>query len=150
MDRWTKILESKPIPLLEHLIEEMAKILAADFESWPPPIEELDPISGQAFQPLFQPAYPRPARAVYREAFAIAKLELRREVEAVSDYLRNKRYVEAGLSEADKLAMLFLCRWLTEQLLSLSEATEGRLKRTHLVDLLERVERRALGPLVYN
>ena len=141
MDRWTRLLESKPIPIAEHLREEVGKLLAQDLSGWPPPITELDPVLGARFAPLLEPGYPCPSPAVYAEAFKLARWELLREIEAGDDYLRNRRYQERGLSEPDKLPLLFLSRWLTEQLLGLAEATEGRLKRTDLLDCLDRVAR---------
>jgi hypothetical protein len=38
--------------------------------------------------------------------------------------------------------LLFLTRFITEQVLSLAEATEGRLKRKQLIELVDSVERR--------
>ena len=37
--------------------------------------------------------------------------------------------------------LLFLSRFMAEQLLGLAEATEGRVTRPHLLDVLDRTER---------
>jgi hypothetical protein len=53
--------------------------------------------------------------------------------------MRNKRYLERGLAPTDRLPLLFLNRWLVEQMLGLGEATEGRIKRPLMVKILEKV-----------
>src|SRR5690606_40720214 len=95
---------------------------------------------GAAFAPLFEPDALSPHPAIYPEAQKLACLSLSRELEAYDDYLRNRRYLEAGLPEGDRTALLFLVRWLEEQMLALREATEGRIKRPQLVKCLERAE----------
>ena len=52
--------------------------------------------------------------------------------------MRNKRYLEHGLAPTDRLALLFLNRWLVEQMLGLGEATEGRVNRRLDVQCLDR------------
>jgi hypothetical protein len=130
------------MPLLDHLLEEVSKLLAVELAKWPPSIEELDSQLGAKFQPLFEPGAPRPTRALYREAFRLARWELQREVQAIDDYMRNARYLEVGLAPTDKLALLFVSRWLVEQSLGLAESTHGKVKRPDLLDLLDRLERR--------
>jgi hypothetical protein len=142
--RWDLLLDRKPVDLQEHLVEEVSKLLAADLDGWPLPIQELDLETGRRFSGLVTGEVPRPAEAVFTESFRLARWELEREVAAVDDYMRNERWAQAGLAPADKPALLFISRWLTEQLLSLSEATEGRVKRPRLVDCLDRIRRRAL------
>jgi hypothetical protein len=79
---------------------------------------------------------------VYREALALARLELERELEAYDEYMRNQRYLERGLAPTDRPALLFLDRWIVEQMLALGEATGGRIKRPQMVHCLELVERK--------
>ncbi|NOK06624.1 MULTISPECIES: hypothetical protein [Myxococcus] len=138
--RWDHLFDLKPISLLEHLLEEVAKLLHKDLLQWPPPVEELDLDTGGHFAPLFTEPRPRPSRAVYTEAFRLAQWELARETDAYDDYMRNKRYLERGLVPGDRLPLLLLSRWLTEQMLGLGEATEGRVKRKHMRDCLERLQ----------
>ncbi|MFZ5468771.1 MAG: hypothetical protein ACOZIN_04970 [Myxococcota bacterium] len=145
--RWDYLLDTKPIPLVEHLLEEVSKLITQELARWPPEVAELDLATGQQFAPLFEPGRARPAATVYREAFTLARWELQRELRAVDEYMRNERWRERGLASEDKRALLFLTRWLVEQLLGLGEATEGRLKRPQLVDCLTRIERRALAAL---
>jgi hypothetical protein len=140
--RWDYLFETKPVPLMDHLLEEVAKLLAKDLQRWPPPVQELDLEVGSQFAPLFTEPSPRPARAVYDEALRLSRWELAREHEAYDDYMRNKRYLEHGLAPTDRLALLFLNRWLVDQLLGLGEATEGRINRRLMQQCLDRLEAR--------
>ncbi|KFE63426.1 hypothetical protein [Hyalangium minutum] len=140
--RWDYLLETKPVPILDQLLEEVSKLLAKDLAQWPPPVEELDLDVGGTFAPLFLERPPRPSAHVYGEALRLSHWELEREFEAYDDYMRNKRYLERGLAPTDRLALLFLNRWLVEQMLGLGEATESRIKRTHMRQILDKVEAR--------
>ena len=139
--RWERLLDQKPIPLLDHLISEVAKLLVKDFGRWPLTIEELDLSTGQGFAELLSGDKPRPRDEVYAEAFKLARWELSRELDAYDDYMRNRRWLERGLTPEDKPALLLLSRWLVEQMLGLGEATEGRVKRPQMLTCLERMER---------
>ncbi|MHA7633124.1 hypothetical protein [Corallococcus sp. M7] len=140
--RWDHLFDLKPVTLVDHLLEEVARLLAKDLESWPPPVQDLDPATLGEFAPLFQEATRRPAPAVYAEALRLAKWDLAREFDAFDDYVRNKRYLERDLAPEDRVPLLFLTRWLTEQMLGLGEATQGRIKRPMMRDCLDRVEAR--------
>jgi hypothetical protein len=138
--RWDYLFETKPIPLLDHLLEEVAKLLAKDLSRWPPPVQEIDLDLGGTFAPLFLEPTPRPSHAAYDEALRLSRWELGREFDAYDDYMRNKRYLERGLAPTDRLTLLFLNRWLVEQMLGLGEATEGRVKRPHMLQILDKLE----------
>src|SRR5690606_38141232 len=97
---------------------EVARVIARDLAQWPPPVGEWDAQTGAAFAPLFEPDALSPHPAIYPEAQKLACLSLSRELEAYDDYLRNRRYLEAGLPEGDRTALLFLVRWLEEQMLA--------------------------------
>ncbi len=142
--RWEQFLEldRKPIPLIDHLLAEVAKLLAKDLETWPPPVLELDLDTGGRFRELFAPDSRRPEPAVYEEAFRVARWELEREIDASADYFRNQRWIERGLSPAERTPILFVSTWLVEQLLSLREYTHNRVTRPNLVDCLGRTEQR--------
>lgn len=138
--RWDRLLEQKPIPLLDHLVEEVAKLLAADLASWPPPIQDLDPVSGARFAPLLEPGAPRPDDRAFDEAFQLTRWELEHDLAAYDDYMKHQRWMERGLPAESRTALLFLSRWLYEQLTGLAEATENRVKRRHLGQILERTQ----------
>jgi hypothetical protein len=140
--RWDYLFETKPVPMMDHLLEEVAKLLAKDLQQWPPPVQEVDLEVGAQFAPLFTEPTPRPAEAVYDEALRLSRWELERELGAYDDYMRNKRYLERGLAPTDKLPLLLLNRWLVDQMLGLGEATEGRVNRRLMLQCLERLEAR--------
>ncbi len=135
--RWEKLLDSKPIPIAEHLLDELAKLLAAELRQWPPALEEADP----RLAAVLAPDAPPPTAVHLEEAFKLARLELRRELEAVDDYYRNQRFLERGLPPSDRPLLLFLTRWVVEQLLAIGELTDGRVNRARMVECLDRAER---------
>ena len=139
--RWEHLLEQKPIPISEHVLNEVAKLLAKDLDAWPPPLEELDPVAGQQFADVLAPGKPRPSLLAYLEALRLARWELGRELDAYDDYIRNRRWLERGLGPDDKPVLLFLSRWVEEQLLGLGEATFGRIKRAQMLACVDRLER---------
>jgi hypothetical protein len=138
--RWDHLFDLKPVPLMDQLLEEVARLLAKDLEQWPPPVQELDLDVGGQFAPLVTGEVPRPGGPVYDEALKLARWELAREFDAYDEYMRNKRYLERGLAPTDRTPLLFLSRWLVEMLLGLGEATEGRVNRTRMQQCLDRLE----------
>src|SRR5687767_2205677 len=136
--RWDLLLEQKPIPLIDHLVEEVAKLLARDLSSWPPPYQELDPVAGAPFADLLRPGARRPDDRAYEEAFRLTGWELEHDLAAYDDYMKHQRWLEVGLPPDAKPALLFLSRWLVEQLAGLAESTENRVKRRHLRQILDR------------
>lgn len=125
-------------------MEEVAKLLAKDLGRWPLPVEELDIETGGKFAQLVLPDAKRPEAAVFAEAFKVARWELERDLDASADYFRNARWRERALTDEVRVEILFISRWLYEQLLSLREFTHSRVTRANLVDLLERLRRRCL------
>ncbi|MGV3622300.1 MAG: hypothetical protein ACO1OB_15895 [Archangium sp.] len=133
--KWDLVLEQKPVAVLTHLLAEVAKLFAQDLLVWPPKVEEPQSVAALADSPQ------RPPRQLYEAAFQLTRFDLGRELDAYDDYLRNHRWLSEGLSAKDKPMLLFLSRFMTEQLLSFAEATEGRVKRHHLLDVLADTER---------
>jgi hypothetical protein len=140
--RWDYLFETRPVPLIDHLLEEVAKLLAKDLDRWPPPVQEMDLELGAHFIPLLTGEVPRPSRAVYAEALHLSRWELAREFDAYDDYMRNKRYLERGLAPTDRTTLLFLNRWMVDQMLGLGEATDGRVNRKLMRRCLDRLEAR--------
>lgn len=140
--RWDRILDVKRTTLVDQLMTEAAKVLWEDLGTWPPPLEEIEAAGQREFATVLAAGSPLPPRAAFLEGIRLARLDLRREFEAFDEYVRNRRWGEAGLEDADKPAILFLARYLTESLLSLREATAGRAKRQDLVLALDRLQRR--------
>lgn len=140
--RWDRILDVKRTTLVDQLMTEAAKILWEDLGTWPPPIEEMDGPGEREFPAVLAAGSPVPPRAAFLEGIRLARFDLRREFEAFDEYVRNRRWSEAGLEDSHKPAILFLTRYLTEALLSLREATGGRAKREDLVLALDRLQKR--------
>lgn len=140
--RWDYLFEAKPIPMMDHLLEEVAKLLAKDLDRWPPPVQEIDLETGGPFASYFTEPTPKPSWKVYLEALRLARWDLAREFDAYDDYMRNNRYLERGLAPTDRTPLLFLSRWIVEQMLGLGEATEGRVTRKLMQQCLDRLESR--------
>jgi hypothetical protein len=142
-NRWERLLDTKPIPIQEHLLDEVARLLEAELRGWPLNVEELDVATGRGFVDFLSKETPRPPKEVFTEALRLTRWELERATDALDDYFRNRRYQQAGVVEAGRPALLFVTRWLLEQLLSLGEATAGRVKRKDMAHVLDRLERRS-------
>jgi len=138
---WDFIHDRKPKPLREYLLDEFAARLSADLKTWPLPIGELDPALGAKWAHLLAPESVRPPKTVFNQGFRLARWELERQLDALDEYMRNERWLEAGIPPSEKQALLFVSAWLVEQLLALSESTQGRVDRRALVECLERTER---------
>lgn len=136
--KWDLVLGKRPVPILEHLIAEVARLFAADLSAWPPRVEDFDEATGAHVRALLEASPKRPDARLYREAFRLTQLDLSREVEALDDYWRNQRWLEAGLMASDKGMLQFLSRFMAEQLLALGEATDGRINRSRMLDILDR------------
>jgi hypothetical protein len=131
--KWEFLLDQKPVPILEHLLQECSKLFAKELSSWPPVLEDASPEVHAllAANPL------APSADLMREAFRLARWDLQREHDAYDDYIRNQRWLERGLTHADKPMLLFLSRFIDEQLLGLGEATHGRVNRPSMLRVLD-------------
>lgn len=146
--KWEAILEleAKPRSIEQHLIDEAAKLLAAELKVFPPPLGGFERPEDEArFAPLFEEPT-RPGEGVYRAAFHLARLDLKHAFEEIDLYMRGGRYLPLAPSARDKLALLLLSRWLTEQALSLKDQLHTPLSRARLCELMDQTERRLLGP----
>ncbi|HZJ53803.1 MAG TPA: hypothetical protein VFD38_06655 [Myxococcaceae bacterium] len=140
-NRWERILDQKPVPLEQHLLDEAARLLLGELAHWPLPVEEVDARTGAGMLELLGPDSPRPSAAVLPAALRLVRWELDREHQAYDDYMRNRRYQADGIPEGERPALLLVSRWVLEQLLSLSEATGSRVDRRALLGVVDRLER---------
>ena len=145
-DRWERILDQKPIALEQHVLDEAARLLLVDLRRWPLPIDEIDPLTGDGVAELLAPDAPPPSPAVLPVALRLVRWELERDHAAYDDHMRNRRYLELGVPEQERPLLLLVSRWVLEQLLSLSEATQGRVSRRALLGVVERLERGVAVP----
>ena len=85
-DKWSKwdyILDLKPKPVVTHLLDEVAKLLAKDLAQFPPPIEGFESATAEArFRPLFADASHLPPHAPCQKS--VRALTLRRGVKVGS------------------------------------------------------------------
>lgn len=144
--RWEHLFAQKPLPLLDYLLEEAAKLLAKELKQWPPPIEELDGSASPSFREIANGERLQPPLEAYRQSFLLARWELQRQFAAYDDYMRNQRWMERGLSLGHRADLLYLSRWMVEKLLLLREQSQGRVSREQLVICLERTQRRFESP----
>lgn len=138
--RWEAVLDSKPVPLSEHLLVECSKLFAKDLSTWPPPVEELSGADAR----LLAGEPPPPGPGLMREAFKLARWDLEHDLDAYDEYMRNQRWLETGLAAGDKALLLFMSRFIQEQLHGLSEATRGRVNRRAMLRVLDLTERAVL------
>lgn len=136
--RWEHVLDLKPVPLVDHLVDEVAKLFAAELSRWPLEVSDLSlgPES-RAWAQFLLPDAPKPSVLEWKEAFRLARWDLSRELEAYDQYMRNAQWTEVGLPQEARALLLFLSRYVLEQLLALGEATNGRIDRQKKLAVLE-------------
>jgi hypothetical protein len=122
--RWAWLEALRPQALEEVIASEMAKVIASELRDWPPQIEWTDAASSTRFAAVLDTP---PSAADLREGFALARLELQHDLDAL-------RFARPSL--ATDLVRLYL----TETLYSLAERTHNRIKRHHLRIALDRAE----------
>ena len=144
--RWERLLDQKPVPLLDHLVDQAGRQLAVELRRWPLAVTEVDARASADLEPLLAADSRRPGEPVFTEALRLVRWDLAREHEAYDDYVRNRRYLERGVPEPDRPALLFVSRWVLEQLLALAEATEGRVDRRALARVVDGIEHHLPAP----
>lgn len=139
--RWDYLYDLKAVPLEEHLLKEAARGLAERLLAWPPEILEWSSAADRLrFEPLLAPGTPRPSALVFREAFRLARWELERDYEAIDSYMRCEAWA-SSLPKSGYDALVFLYKYLTEEMLAIGDATEGRIGRKALSACLSETER---------
>ncbi len=137
--RYDWLYERQKQPVKQYILERFAVELAGELRAWPPPDLEWE---SAALRLRWQEGAAAPPReAVVRYALELARLDLRREFEAVERSLADDG---GGVlqSDAERAAVHLLVRLLTERCLSLKEYAEGaRLTRDDLAGALALVER---------
>ena len=142
--RWDLILDQKPVPVVDYLLAEAARLFANDLKKWPPEVDAADDAHAVSLTELFEKNPAAPSPVIWSHAFQLARWDLEHADDATQDYFRNQRWTEAGLSVQEKPMLLFLSRWILEQLLSFGEATNGRVSRPGLIEVLTQTQRNLL------
>ena len=144
-ERWKHLYETRPRPLRDWALDELAGELEKELASWPPPglewVDETEQVRLRAV--LERPS--RPPLATTRVSLELARLELLHEIERIDFFLRSASAKSALPDALEEMSALFLARWLVESCLSIQDVTPGKLKRADLIELIERLEKRLLG-----
>lgn len=141
--RWDWLYDLKAVSLEEHLVGEIGKNLAGRLAHWPPEVWGWSSEADRGrFEPLVAPGSLPPSDAVFAQAFRLARWEMERDYEAIDDYMRRESWRGASLGPQNLDSLVFLYKYLTEEMLAVSDATEGRIGRKALVRCLEEAERR--------
>jgi hypothetical protein len=137
--RYDWLYERQKQPVRQYILTRFAGELADELRAWPPPDLEWE---SEALRQCWQAGAAAPPRqAVVRYALELARLDLRREFEAVERSLAGDGG-GALQSDAERAAVHLLVGLLTERCLALKEYAEGaRLTRDDLVGALDLVER---------
>ena len=127
----------------EAVADEFAKVVVEELAAWPPRVEWSQPAEAARFAPLYAPGellVRGPGKEAIQAAFRLARWDLLRHTEAIDEFWRTDRS-----SARDRLVIELAWRWLVEAALEVSERTDGRVGRAHLVEGLERAERMLLA-----
>jgi hypothetical protein len=145
MGRWDFLHEVKARPIGDWLLDRLAEELATDLRQFPPAIDawEDDDAKSQ-FAPLLASGV-RPSDTAVRLAIWLAQADLRREFEAVDQFMREGGIDDRLGSPTDRALCRFVWRYLEDKTLAFAEATQSRFKRSELADALHRTEK-----LLYN
>jgi hypothetical protein len=137
--RYDWLYERQKQPVKAYILTRFAAELADELRAWPPPDLEWE---SEALRRRWEAGAAGPPReAVVRCALELARLDLRREFEAIERSLAGDGG-GALQSDAERAAVHLLVRLLTERCLALKEHAEGaRLTRDDLVGALGQVER---------
>ncbi len=141
MGRWDYLYDVQKQPIGDWLLDRLAEELANDLRSFPPPVDEWEDATTRArFAPLLASGA-QPSELAVRTAIWLAQADLRREFEAVDEFIRNGGLDNRLGSVPDRELCQFLWRYLEDKCLAFAEATHSRFKRSDLADALGRVEK---------
>lgn len=143
MGKWDWLYERKSQPIKSWVMDEVAARLGAELRGWPLVVESWSSDQDKSrFVPVLE--RPRPPEPVFQLAFDLTRWDLERRFDEIDAYMRGERWRPRAKTTDDFDAAIFLWRWLTEQLEAFREATTGKFTRDELVELVTRIERRAL------
>ena len=141
MGRWDFLYDLKARPIGDWLLDRLAEELAQDVRAFPPQVDVWEDEQARThFAPLLAAGVP-PSEMAVRTAIWLAQADLRREFEAVDQFMREGGIDHRLGTPTDRELCRFLWRYLEDKCLAFAEATQSRFKRTELADALGRTER---------
>ena len=141
MGRWDFLYDLKARPIGDWLLDRLAEELAIDIRTFPPQVDAWEDEQARLrFAPLLASGA-QPSEMAVRTAIWLAQADMRREFEAVDQFMRGGGIDDRLGSPADRDLCRFLWRYLEDKCLAFAEATQSRFKRAELADALHRLEK---------
>jgi hypothetical protein len=145
LGRWDFLYDLEARPIGDWLLDRLAEELANDIRAFPPRIEAWEDEQARIrYAPLLETGA-QPSEVAVRTAIWLAQSDLRREFEAVDQFMRGGGIDNRLGSSTDRELCRFLWRYLEDKCLAFAEATRSRFKRGDLADALGRVEKLLSG-----
>lgn len=136
--RWEWLEGVRRIGAAQAIGEELGKLLSVELRSWPPRVEWEDAARQRKFAVLYADGAPPPSHAAVLEGLRLARLDVAREPETIAAFLRGDG---ASASVGDALARELVWQFAYEAALVVLERTEGRVRRSDIVNGLKLAER---------
>ncbi|HUB09050.1 MAG TPA: hypothetical protein VMB50_18720 [Myxococcales bacterium] len=140
--RWDFLYDVKPQPIGDFLLDKLAEVLEEDIRAFPPEVTDWQDEAAKARFERAVAAGHGPSELAVRTAIWLAQADLRREFEAVDEFMRGGGLDDRLGSDDDRELCRFLWHFLEDKVLSFAEATQSRFKRAELADALARLEKR--------
>ncbi len=142
MGRWDWVYDLKSQPVGDFLLDKLAENLAEDVIHFPPQVDGWEDEATKArFEPLLASGR-QPSEMAVRTAIWLVQADLRREFEAVDEFMRNGGLDDRLGSPEDRELCRFLWRFLEDKVLAFAEASQSRFKRAELAEAMAKLERR--------
>ena len=144
MGRWDYLVERKPQPLKEYVLDQVAERLARELTAWPPAIDEWldDPLRERFRAAIERPS--APGLDTLRVGCEMARRELLREYELIDAFWRSGSQRQLLPDELEETTAHFVTRFLVDAALGFQELAQDKFNRRELVLLVEKVEERLL------
>lgn len=136
--RWDWLEGVRRIGAAQAIGEELGKLLSLELRHWPPRVEWEDEPRRRKFAALYEEGASPPSHAAVLEGLKLARLDVAREPETIAAFLRNDG---AAATTADALARELVWQFAYEAALVVLERTEGRVRRSDIVNGLKLAER---------
>jgi hypothetical protein len=142
MGRWDWVYDLKSQPVGDYLLDKLAENLEADVKHFPPQVDGWeDEATQKRFEPLLATGR-QPSELAVRTAIWLVQADLRREFEAVDEFMRNGGLDDRLGSPEDRELCRFLWRFLEDKVLAFAEASQSRFKRAELAEAMTKLEKR--------